>query len=72
MDRVLGVVIALGLVGALVVQVTVLLRLPPERLGDQGHERHHERHRERRRRLLQALAVAGVLVAAGLASWLLR
>jgi hypothetical protein len=62
-DTVLGVVIALGLVGALVVQVTVLLRLPAERAGERG--------RGRRRLLLQALAVAGVLIAAGLLSWLL-
>jgi hypothetical protein len=57
-------VIALGLVGALVVQLIALMRVPHARPGDRG--------RERRRRLLQALAVAGVLVALGLASQLLR
>jgi hypothetical protein len=63
-ETILRVVIALGLVGALVVQVTVLLRLPSERSGD--------RRREQRRLLLQALAVAGVLIAVGVTGWLLR
>jgi hypothetical protein len=62
-DTVLGVVIALGLVGALVVQVIALLRLPPDRPGDTGHRL--------RRTLLPALAVAGVLIAVGVAGWLL-
>jgi hypothetical protein len=63
-DTVLGVVIALGLVGALVVQVTALLRLPAERSDD--------RHHPVRRRLLPALGVAAVLIAVGVVGWLLR
>ena len=62
MQTLLGVVVALGLVAALVVQVGVLLRLPPERSGDRGGSL---------RRLLPALAVAGVLIAVGVAGWLL-